>query len=106
CSSSTLPPSDISRLSLHDALPILNLLEALQDDLGLSLLFISHDLRVVEYASHRVAVMYLGRLVEVGPAGAVADNRYHPYTRGPRSEEHTSELQSLTNIVCRLLLAT
>ena len=71
----------VSALDVSVQAQVMNLLEALQDDLGLSLLFISHDLRVVEYASHRVAVMYLGRLVEVGPAGAVADNRYHPYTR-------------------------
>src|SRR6185369_10210822 len=60
---------------------VLNLLESLQDDLGLSLLFISHDLRVVEYTSHRVAVMYLGRIVETGPAADVAARRLHPYTR-------------------------
>jgi oligopeptide transport system ATP-binding protein len=59
----------------------MNLLEALQDELGVSLLFISHDLRVIEYTSHRVAVMYLGRIVEMGPTADVAETRYHPYTR-------------------------
>jgi oligopeptide transport system ATP-binding protein len=60
---------------------IVNLLEALQDDLGLAMLFVSHDLRVVSYLGHRVAVMYMGRIVEVGPTGDVAEKRYHPYTR-------------------------
>jgi oligopeptide/dipeptide ABC transporter ATP-binding protein len=71
----------VSALDVSVQAQVLNLLEALQDDLRVSLLFISHDLRVVEYTSHRVAVMYLGRLVEVGPSAAVAEMRYHPYTR-------------------------
>ncbi|MCC6554146.1 MAG: ABC transporter ATP-binding protein, partial [Polyangiaceae bacterium] len=60
---------------------ILNLLEELQDELSVGLLFISHDLRVVSYVSHRIAVMYLGRIVEMGPAQDVAERRHHPYTR-------------------------
>jgi peptide/nickel transport system ATP-binding protein len=60
---------------------ILNLLKDLQQALGLTYVFITHDLAVVEYLADRVAVMYLGRLVEVGPARAVMANPRHPYTR-------------------------
>jgi peptide/nickel transport system ATP-binding protein len=60
---------------------ILNLLKRLQDELGLSYLFITHNLGVVEYLAHEVAVMYLGRLVEAGPIAAVLENPRHPYTQ-------------------------
>ncbi|AUX48589.1 peptide ABC transporter ATPase [Sorangium cellulosum] len=71
----------VSALDLSVQAQIINLLEELQDELSLSLLFISHDLRVVEHVSHRIAVMYLGRIVEIGAARDVAERRYHPYTR-------------------------
>ena len=60
---------------------IINLLVDLKNRFDLTLLLISHDLRVVRYASDRVAVMYLGRIVEVGARDAVFDDPLHPYTR-------------------------
>lgn len=59
---------------------ILNLLSSLQDDLDLTYLFVSHDLDVVNHIADRVAVMYLGELMEVGPTSAVFDRPSHPYT--------------------------
>jgi oligopeptide transport system ATP-binding protein len=71
----------ISALDVSIQAQIVNLLQELQEKLGLAYLFISHDLKVVEYLSHRVAVMYLGRLVETAIASDLYQRRYHPYTR-------------------------
>lgn len=71
----------ISALDVSIQAQIVNLLLDLQDEYKLSYLFISHDLKVVEYVSHRVAVMYLGKIVEVAPAASLYEKRHHPYTR-------------------------
>jgi oligopeptide/dipeptide ABC transporter ATP-binding protein len=60
---------------------IVNLLRALQREMGLSFLFIGHDLRMIEYLADRVAVMYLGRFVELAPKRVLFDRPVHPYTR-------------------------
>jgi len=71
----------ISALDVSIQAQIVNLLLELQESMGLSYLFISHDLKIVEYVSHRVAVMYLGRIVEQAPAAALYERPRHPYTR-------------------------
>jgi oligopeptide transport system ATP-binding protein len=60
---------------------IVNLLVELQETMGLAYLFVSHDLNVVEHVSHRVAVMYLGRIVEQAPRSVIYEQSRHPYTR-------------------------
>ena len=71
----------VSALDVSIKAQVCNLLLDLQQSFNLAYLFISHDMAVVERVSHRVAVMYLGEIVEIGPRQAVFDNPQHPYTR-------------------------
>jgi peptide/nickel transport system ATP-binding protein len=71
----------VSALDVSVKAQVVNLMLDLQARMGLGYLFISHDMAVVERVSHRVAVMYLGEIVEIGPRAAIFGNPQHPYTR-------------------------
>ncbi len=71
----------VSALDVSVQAQVLNLLMDLRERLGLSMIFISHDIGVIGYVSHRVAVMYMGRIVEVAETNAILESPTHPYTR-------------------------
>jgi peptide/nickel transport system ATP-binding protein len=72
----------VASLDVSIQAQVINLFLELRDALGLTCLFISHDLGVVRHVSHRVAIMYLGRIVEIGPAARIYAAPQHPYTQG------------------------
>ena len=86
----------VSALDVSVRAQVLNLLEELQEKLGLTYLFISHDLSVVEHLCDRVAIMYLGQLMEIGTVPQIYDNPRHPYTQAllsaiPKVGHHSNE---------------
>jgi peptide/nickel transport system ATP-binding protein len=71
----------VSALDVSIKAQVVNLLLDLQEQLNLAYIFISHDMAVVERVSHRVAIMYLGEIVEIGPRASIFENPQHPYTK-------------------------
>ncbi|HIE64728.1 MAG: ABC transporter ATP-binding protein [Nitrospira sp.] len=88
-----------SALDVSVQAQILNLLKSLQEKLGLAYLFITHNISVVEYFAHEIAVMYLGRIVEYGLVEEVLENPKHPYTRALLSAVPQVDLEQKRSII-------
>ena len=71
----------VSALDVSIQAQIINLLLTLKNEFNLTMLFISHDLSVIRHISDRIAIMYLGEIVEIGSSGKIFDNPQHPYTQ-------------------------
>jgi peptide/nickel transport system ATP-binding protein len=87
----------VSALDKSVEAQVLNMLVDLKQDLGLTYVFISHDLNVVQYLSDRVLVMYLGKIVELGPVDAIYGDPQHPYTRALLSARPSMDPRKRTN---------
>jgi oligopeptide/dipeptide ABC transporter ATP-binding protein len=89
----------VSKLDVSVRAQVLNLLNRMNRETGTGLVFITHDLGVARFLCHRIAVMYFGRIVEIGPARELFDNPRHPYTRSLVQARHGGAAGSQTAVV-------